>query len=53
MLSSTYKELVEHRHAIQQAMLGQELFPVAMENDAAIATGNRRKMEGEIRRNCL
>lgn len=36
MLSSTYKELVEHRQAIQQAMLGQELFPVAMENDAAL-----------------
>jgi hypothetical protein len=36
MLSSTYKELAEHRQAIQQAMLGQELFPVAMENDAAL-----------------
>ena len=36
MLSSTYKELVDHRQAIQQAMLGQELFPVAMENDAAL-----------------
>jgi hypothetical protein len=36
MLSSTYTELVEHRQAIQQAMLGQELFPLAMENDAAL-----------------
>ncbi len=36
MLSSTYKELIDHRLAIQQAMLGQELFPVAMENDAAL-----------------
>lgn len=36
MLSSTYKELAEHRQAIQQAMLAQELFPVAMENDAAL-----------------
>ena len=36
MLSSTYKELAEHRRAIEQAVLGQELFPVAMENDAAL-----------------
>ena len=36
MLSSTYKELADHRRAVEQAMLGQELFPVAMENDAAL-----------------
>jgi Mrp family chromosome partitioning ATPase len=36
MLSSTYKELAEHRQEIQHAMLGQELFPIAMENDAAL-----------------
>jgi hypothetical protein len=36
MLSSTYKELADHRRAIEQAILGQELFPVAMENDAAL-----------------
>ncbi|MBL8546204.1 MAG: DUF4062 domain-containing protein [Hyphomonadaceae bacterium] len=36
MLSSTYKELVKHRDAIRQAMQTQELFPVAMENDAAL-----------------
>jgi hypothetical protein len=36
MLSSTYKELAGHRRAIEQAILGQELFPVAMENDAAL-----------------
>lgn len=36
MLSSTYKELVEHREAVQHAMLGQELFPIAMENDSAL-----------------
>ena len=36
MLSSTYKELVNHRLAVQQAMLGQELFPVMMESDAAL-----------------
>ena len=36
MLSSTYRELAEHRKMIQQAMLGQELFPVAMESDAAL-----------------
>ena len=36
MLSSTYKELADHRLAIQQAMLRQDLFPVAMEYDAAL-----------------
>jgi uncharacterized short protein YbdD (DUF466 family) len=36
MLSSTYKELAEHRQAVQQALLSQQLFPVAMENDAAL-----------------
>ena len=36
MLSSTYKELVEHRLAVRDAMLGQGLFPIAMENDAAL-----------------
>ncbi len=36
MLSSTYKELAEHREAIQHAMLGQEFFPVAMENNSAL-----------------
>jgi Mrp family chromosome partitioning ATPase len=36
MLSSTYTELAEHRDAIQHAMLGQDFFPIAMENDAAL-----------------
>jgi tetratricopeptide (TPR) repeat protein len=36
MLSSTYKELTEHRRAVQDAMLGQRLLPIAMENDAAL-----------------
>ena len=27
MLSSTYKELAEHRKAIREAMLGQDFFP--------------------------
>jgi len=36
MLSSTYKELVDHRAAVRDAMLSQDLFPVAMENDAAL-----------------
>jgi hypothetical protein len=36
MLSSTYKELAVHREAIQHAMLGQEFFPIAMENDTAL-----------------
>lgn len=37
MLSSTYKELVEHREAVRSAMLGQRLLPIAMEDDAALA----------------
>jgi Domain of unknown function (DUF4062) len=36
MLSSTYAELTEHRLAVRDAMLGQQMFPVAMENDAAL-----------------
>jgi hypothetical protein len=36
MLSSTYVELEAHREAIRQAMEGQHLFPLAMENDAAL-----------------
>ncbi|MEA2894150.1 MAG: hypothetical protein QOI05_4943 [Bradyrhizobium sp.] len=36
MLSSTYKELVEHREAVRKAMLGQRLMPVAMEDDAVL-----------------
>ncbi len=36
MLSSTYKELAAHREAIQHEILGQEFFPVAMENDSAL-----------------
>ena len=36
MLSSTYREMIEHRKAIRDAMLSQRLFPVAMEDDAAL-----------------
>jgi uncharacterized protein DUF4062 len=36
MLSSTYKELAEHREAVRKAMLGQRLLPVAMEDDSAL-----------------
>jgi tetratricopeptide (TPR) repeat protein len=36
MVSSTYIELVEHRRAIVEAMLGQRLLPIAMEYDAAL-----------------
>jgi tetratricopeptide (TPR) repeat protein len=36
MLSSTYKELAEHREAVRKAMLGQRLIPVAMEDDAVL-----------------
>jgi len=37
MLSSTYVELKDHRHADREAKLSQQTFPVAMENDAALA----------------
>jgi Domain of unknown function (DUF4062) len=36
MLSSTYAELKEHRHAVREAMLNQRMFPIAMEDDAAL-----------------
>ena len=36
MLSSTYRELIEHREAVRQAMLSQGFFPLAMEEDAAL-----------------
>jgi tetratricopeptide (TPR) repeat protein len=36
MLSSTYKELEKHREAVREAMLGQRLMPIAMEDDAAL-----------------
>jgi hypothetical protein len=36
MLSSTYKELASHRAAVSDAILSQSMFPVAMENDAAL-----------------
>src|SRR5262245_45488377 len=36
MLSSSFKELVEHREAVRRAVLGQRLMPIAMEDDAAL-----------------
>ena len=36
MLSSTYREMIEHRTAVRDAMLSQRLLPVAMEDDAAL-----------------
>jgi hypothetical protein len=36
MLSSTYDELKDHRQAVREAMLSQQMFPVAMEDDAAL-----------------
>jgi hypothetical protein len=36
MLSSTYKELERHREAVREAMIGQRLMPIAMEDDAAL-----------------
>jgi hypothetical protein len=36
MLSSTYNELEKHREAVREAMLGQRLMPIAMEDAAAL-----------------
>jgi hypothetical protein len=36
MVSSTYTELVDHRRAVTEAMLSQHLFPIRMEDDAAL-----------------
>src|SRR5262249_52757368 len=36
MLSSTYEELKVHRQARREGMLSQQMFPVAMEDDAAL-----------------
>src|SRR5207302_370722 len=33
---STYQELAEHRRAVRDAMLGQRMLPVALEDDAAL-----------------
>ncbi len=37
MISSTFEDLVEHRAAAREAVLGHDLFPVSMENDSARA----------------
>jgi hypothetical protein len=36
MVSGTYMELVDHRRAVTEAMLSQHLFPIRMEDDAAL-----------------
>ncbi len=36
MLSSTYRELKDHREAVRQAFISQGIFPLAMEDDAAL-----------------
>jgi tetratricopeptide (TPR) repeat protein len=36
MVSGTYTELIKHRQAVMDAMLGQRLLPVAMDYDAAL-----------------
>src|SRR5215472_7311791 len=36
MLSSTYKELADHRKAVNDAMVGQRILPLAMEFDSAL-----------------
>lgn len=37
MISSTYAELKEHRAAVSQALLGHDMFPLDMANDAALS----------------
>ncbi|SHM86663.1 DUF4062 domain-containing protein [Cryptosporangium aurantiacum] len=39
MVSSTFDDLTEHREALMRAIQGQGMFPVAMENDAALPAG--------------
>jgi tetratricopeptide (TPR) repeat protein len=36
MLSSTYKELTDHRKAVAEAMIGQQFLPLGMEFDSAL-----------------
>jgi hypothetical protein len=36
MISSTYKELADHRAAVSKAALGQGMYPLDMANDSAI-----------------
>ncbi len=36
MVSSTFRDLKEHREAVIRAILGQGLHPVAMEHDSAL-----------------
>jgi hypothetical protein len=36
MISSTYIELIEHRLAIKDAMIGQDMLPVMMETDGSL-----------------
>lgn len=36
MLSGTYVELKEHRRAVSDAMIGQDLLPIAMDFDSAL-----------------
>jgi hypothetical protein len=36
MVSSTYLELSDHRKAVREAILGQRMLPLAMEDDAAL-----------------
>jgi len=35
MLSSTYRDLIEHREAVRDAILGQGMLPLTMETDSA------------------
>ena len=35
MLSSTYRDLIEHREAVRDAILGQRMLPLIMETDSA------------------
>jgi hypothetical protein len=35
MLSSTYRDLIDHREAVRDAILGQQMLPLIMETDSA------------------
>jgi hypothetical protein len=35
MLSSTYRDLIEHREAVRDAIIGQHMLPLIMETDSA------------------
>src|ERR1022692_3075124 len=50
MLSSTYRDLIDHREAVRDAIIGQGMLPLIMETDSAnpsrgIITGSLAKVD--------